>query len=144
MFLVDTNILVYGANEDAEEYQICRGLLREWCGQLSIWHITWGIVYEFLRIVTHPRVFSRPWSSSAAWEFVEALLSAPGLSVLTETELHAETAEEFFRQHPFISGNLLFDAHTAILMKEHGIERIYTRDADFHKFSSVHVVDPLK
>ena len=35
------------------------------------------------------------------------------------------------------------DAHTAILMHEHGIRRIVTRDADFHRFPFLEVVDPL-
>ena len=35
------------------------------------------------------------------------------------------------------------DAHTAILMREHGIRRIRTRDMDFHRFGFLEVVDPL-
>jgi predicted nucleic acid-binding protein len=42
-----------------------------------------------------------------------------------------------------LRGNLLHDAHTAILMREHGIRRIYTRDADFHRFRFLEVLDPL-
>ena len=42
-----------------------------------------------------------------------------------------------------VRGNLVHDAHTAILMHEHGIREIYTRDADFHRFSFLRVVDPL-
>ena len=35
------------------------------------------------------------------------------------------------------------DAHTAILMREHGIKRIYTRDTDFHRFPFLESVHPL-
>jgi predicted nucleic acid-binding protein len=31
---------------------------------------------------------------------------------------------------------------TAVLMREHGIKRVYTRDTDFHRFKSLEVVDP--
>jgi predicted nucleic acid-binding protein len=44
---------------------------------------------------------------------------------------------------PWLAGNLLHDAHTAILMREHGIRRICTRDTDFHRFAFLEVVDPL-
>jgi predicted nucleic acid-binding protein len=44
---------------------------------------------------------------------------------------------------PWLSGNVIHDAHTAILMREHGTLRICTRDADFHRFSFLEVVDPL-
>jgi len=144
MFVVDTNILVYAANEDQGEYDICKPLVEKWCNQTGIWHVTWGILYEFMRVVTHPRVFVRPWSSSEAWRFIESLLLSPGLVVLTETERHSTVATEFFNAHRYASGNLIFDVHTAVLMKEHGISTIYTRDSEFHKFSFVSVVDPLK
>ena len=42
---------------------------------------------------------------------------------------------------PWLAGNLLHDAHTAILMREHGIRRICTRDTDFHRFAFLEVVD---
>ena len=143
MFVVDTNILIYAANEDFTESEVCKELVERWCSQNSIWHITWGIVYEFIRVVTHPRVFQNPWSAGEAWTFVVHLFSSKGLNVLTETDFHNTIAEDFFKEHPYISGNIVFDAHTAILMKEHGIETIYSRDADFHRFSSVKVIDPL-
>jgi len=44
---------------------------------------------------------------------------------------------------PWLAGNLIHDAHTAILMREHGILRICTRDADFHRFSFLEVVHPF-
>jgi toxin-antitoxin system PIN domain toxin len=144
MFVVDTNILIYAANEDAAEHDICKKRVESWCNQMGSWHVTWGILYEFLRVVTHPRVFDQAWSTHEAWDFIESLLSSPGLIVLSETETHQHVAASFFKEHPFVSGNLLFDAHVAILMKEHGIEQIYTGDSDFHKFSSIKVIDPLK
>ncbi len=36
------------------------------------------------------------------------------------------------------------DAHTAILMREHGIRQIYSRDTDFNLFSFLEVLDPLE
>ncbi len=44
---------------------------------------------------------------------------------------------------PWLAGNILHDAHTAILMREHGIGRIHTRDAAFHRFDVLDVVDPV-
>ena len=42
------------------------------------------------------------------------------------------------------AGNLLHDARTAILMREHGIGRICTRDTDFNQFPLLEVIDPLR
>jgi len=38
----------------------------------------------------------------------------------------------------------MHDLHTAVLMREHGISRICTRDTDFLKFPFLTVVDPLQ
>jgi predicted nucleic acid-binding protein len=86
----------------------------------------------------------RPWSTAAAWEFVTALLASPGLSVLVATLRHADVATEVFAELPHLSVNLLHDAHTAILMREHGIGRICTRDPDFNRFPFLEVIDPVR
>jgi len=86
----------------------------------------------------------RPWSASAAWNFVAALLASPGLAVLVPTERHADVAEEVILELPHLAGNLLHDAHTAILMREHGIGRICTRDTDFNQFPFLEVIAPLR
>ena len=41
-------------------------------------------------------------------------------------------------------GNLIHDFHTAVLMREHGLSRIYTRDTDFHRFPFLQPIDPLR
>jgi predicted nucleic acid-binding protein len=45
---------------------------------------------------------------------------------------------------PHLAGNLFHDAHTAILMREHGIGRICSRDTDFNQFPFLEVIDPLR
>jgi predicted nucleic acid-binding protein len=86
----------------------------------------------------------RPWSASAAWGFVTALLASPGLAVLIPTQRHADVATGVIAELPHLAGNLMHDAHTAILMREHGIARICTRDTDFSRFPFVEVIDPLR
>jgi predicted nucleic acid-binding protein len=44
---------------------------------------------------------------------------------------------------PHLAGNILHDVHTAVLMREHGIREICTRDTDFHRFPFVKVIDPV-
>jgi hypothetical protein len=105
--------------------------------------LTWGIVYEFLRVATHPRVFRNPFAPPDAWRFVHAILASPNLEMLTETHRHPSILAQLIEDQPAIRGNLVFDAHTAALMREHGIRTIYTHDADFNLFPGVEVIDPL-
>jgi toxin-antitoxin system PIN domain toxin len=142
VFVVDTNILVYAAAADSPFHQTCHAQLQAWRSQTSAWCLTWSILYEFLRVTTHPRVFRQPWAVAKAWEFAEAILASPGLSLLVPTDRHAAVAAEILAQLPHVSGNAIFDAQIAILMREHGIRRIYTRDTGFYRFPFLEPLDP--
>ena len=144
MFVVDTNVLLYAVDLDSPYHDKCRALVEEWRELSSPWHLTWGVIYEFIRVSTHPNVFRKPFTLAQAWLFIEAVLASPSLRILTATEQHYRIASEVFTEIPDIMGNLVFDAHTAILMREHGIRTIYTRDGDFNRFPFLHVVDPIQ
>jgi predicted nucleic acid-binding protein len=103
---VDTNVLVYAADVDSQFHAPCRNWLERQRTRPDAWYTTWGILYEFLRVTTHPRVMRRPWTAPAAWKFVAALLASPGLAVLVPTERHADVAEEVILELPHLSGNL--------------------------------------
>jgi len=144
MLLVDTNVLIDAANIDSEFHAPCHAWLESQRAQAAAWYTTWPVLYEFLRVTTHPRVMRKPWSVKTAWQFVTALLASPGLDILVPTPTHAEIAGQVLADVPQLTGNLMHDAHTAILMREHGIRRICTRDMDFHRFKFLEVVDPVR
>jgi toxin-antitoxin system PIN domain toxin len=144
MLAVDTNVLVYAADADSPFHEPCRAFIERQRARPDAWYTTWPIVYEFLRVTTHPRVMRRPWKAEAAWGFVAALLASPGLGMLVETERHAQVARELIAELPELAGNLVHDAHTAILMREHGIARICTRDTDFARFPFLQMIDPVR
>jgi hypothetical protein len=143
VFVVDTNILVYAADASAPEYPRCRALLDGWRRRNGAWYLTWGICYEFLRVVTHPKVFRHPWSADRALEYLSAIRASPSLGMLVPTERHGQVLSEVVNEVPFLAGNLVHDAAAAVLMREHGIRRICTRDTDFHRFPFLETIDPL-
>jgi uncharacterized protein len=96
-----------------------------------------------MRVTSHPAVMKQPWSVPQAWKFVSALLSSPALGVLAATQQHPDVAQQVVTELPHLAGNILHDTHTAIIMREHGIRRIYTRDMDFHRFPFLEVIDPF-
>ena len=144
MIVVDTNVLVYAADTDSPYHAACRQWLEARRVRPDAWYLTWSIVNEFLRVTTHPRVMRQPWQTTAAWEFIEALLSAPGMSMLEPTSRHADVTGDLIKALPEVAGNLLHDMHTAVLMREHGVRQICTRDTDFHRFPFLEVIDPLR
>ena len=143
MVAVDTNVLVYAADADSPFHAACRDWLETQRRRADAWFTTWAILYEFMRVTTHARVVRRPWSAREAWEFIAGLLASPGLGVLVPTQRHAQVAAQVLTEIPHLSGNVFHDAHTAILMREHGIRRIVTRDTDFHRFPFLEPIDPV-
>ena len=143
MFVVDTNVLVYAADVSAPEHERCRALVERWRASSSAWFLTWGICYEFLRVVTHPRVLRQPWSGRDANAYLAAVGASPGLGMLVQTERHPDVLRDVVAEVRGLAGNLWHDAETAVLMREHGIRRICTRDTDFHRFPFLETVDPM-
>ncbi|MDE3179811.1 MAG: PIN domain-containing protein [Acidobacteriota bacterium] len=143
MFVIDTNLLVYAANENFPGRGRILSLLAEWRESPEAWFTTWSVIYEFLRVVTHPSIFHHSLSFADAWRFVENLCESPSFGVLLETARHAEVVRDLTREYPHVSGNRMHDLHIAALMREHGVAEILTADADFHQFKFLRVVNPL-
>jgi toxin-antitoxin system PIN domain toxin len=143
VFVVDTNLLLYALNPAAPEHARARALIGDWQAGVEPWFLTWGIVYEFLRVSTHRRVFERPLELRQAQEWVASLLATPNVGMLVETERHDEVLREVTGLHPRLGGNVVHDLHTAVLMREHGIAELRTADTDFHQFGFLRVVNPL-
>ena len=57
-FLVDTNLLVYAVNKDCIEHRPARTAIEYWLSGTVPWSLTWAVIYEYLRVVIHPRVCS--------------------------------------------------------------------------------------
>lgn len=144
MVVIDTNVLVDAVNRRSDFYEACRGKIEACRQQVSPWYLTWGICYEFLRVCTHPSALPKPSSVTTAWHFLQTILDSPGAGILLPTQRHAAVFAEIITELPHLRGNILHDAHTAVLMREHGIRQIYTRDTDFHRFRLVTVIDPTK
>lgn len=143
MFLVDTNLLVYAAIRETPQHSEARSLIETWRQGTEPWFLTWPIVYEFIRVTTHQRVFSRPLKIAEAWAFIESLSAAPAFDMLSATKRHMHILRELIGDYPHIAGNVIHDFHTVALMKEHGITEIRTADTDFFQFKFLRVVNPL-
>lgn len=144
MLVLDTNVLLYAADEDSEHHGPCRRRVEDARRSPSPAFLTWNICYEFLRASTHRRVFHSHWTPPEARRFITALLGSQGIALLLPTRRHAAVLEQTVGEYPDVRGNQMYDLHTAVLMREHGVSRICTRDTGFHRFPFLTVVDPLR
>lgn len=85
-----------------------------------------------------------PWKPGQFWGFLSALLETPGFDLLVATSRHGTVLAQVMKELPDVSGNLFHDLHTAVLTPENGVSRTCTRDANFHRFPFLSVVDPLR
>lgn len=142
--VIDTNVLLYGANSDAEEHAAAHAFLVGIGRTRDPWYLTEGIVYEFLRVSTHPKVFPTPLAWRDALAFLRPVLEADNVHVLHAEEGHWPLLADILGELTHPSGNLFFDVRTVVLMGEHGVRRIYTTDTDFLQFSGIEVVNPVR
>jgi toxin-antitoxin system PIN domain toxin len=139
---LDTNILVFAEIANNPFHARAMQILRECSEGAVAWAIPWPCIYEFLRVVTHSRVYHPPVPHEKALADVRLILGSPSLVLLSETDRHAEVMEEVVRASA-ATGNLVHDAHIAALCLEHGVSELVTGDRDFLRFEGLRIVDPF-
>jgi hypothetical protein len=142
MIALDTNILAYARRTEAPFHQQAKKLLRSLAEGHRPWALPWPCVYEFLRVVTHPRVFDPPTALEAALEDLQSLVDSPALVLLGEGSAHLGAMRQALVSGR-ATGNLVHDAHIAAVLLEHGVREVWTADRDFARFPGLKVHDPF-
>ncbi len=142
--VIDTNVFVYATFTCFDQYATCRDFLKATRSSSDSWHISWGTVYEYLRVSTHPQLWAgTALTLSTALLNVSKFLQCPNVSLLEETPVHLQFLQQLPSEEPEIKGSILHDAHIVTLMREHEIQTIYSIDTDFHRFKGIRVINPL-
>ena len=133
MIAVDTNILVYAHREELPKHLEARQRLTTLAESHRRWAIPVFCVGEFLRVVTHPRLFDPPFNVDEACEALERVLQSPSLAILHPGEGYWPLLKEAMGEGK-AEGNLAFDAQIAAVCREHGVASLLTEDRDFDRF----------
>jgi toxin-antitoxin system PIN domain toxin len=142
-YTVDANVLLYASDESSPVHARARELVGRLAEGPEIAYLFWPTVMAYLRIATHPSVFTRPLSITEAAGNIEQLLARPHVRTTGE-------GEAFWRSFRGVaddalpSGNLVPDAHLVTLMQENDIRTIWTRDRDFRRFPRIEARDPFE
>jgi toxin-antitoxin system PIN domain toxin len=97
---------------------------------------------SYIRIATHPRIFSAPLSPNEALGNVAALLTLPHVRAVSELNGFLDAYKSIAGETP-VRGNLVPDAHVAAILFQHGVRTMYSNDRDFRKFGSLDLRDPF-
>ena len=141
MELLDVNVLVYAHREDAEDHPSYRSWVEGVANGSASFSITDLVFSGFLRVVTHPRIFSRPTPLLGALEMVEQLRRRPNFVPVAPGRRHWDIFTGLVRTVR-ARGNLIPDAFHAAIASETGSEWI-TTDRGFARFPGLRVRHPL-
>jgi uncharacterized protein len=142
MLALDTNILVHAHRRGTAHHAQALALLRGLGEGVEPYALFWPSLYEFLRVVTHHRVFDPPSTTGEALEAIRDFLAPPVVRVLSETLRHPALLDRVLRESR-VTGNLVHDAHLVALSLEHGVHQILTLDADFARFPQLASRNPF-
>jgi uncharacterized protein len=142
MIAVDTNILVYAHREDSPWHAAAYLRVTELAQGRAIWAIPWPCLYEFLAIVTHPRIYDPPTPLNLALDQIEAWLESPSLTLLSEAEGLWPGLRSLIIDGKIV-GPQIHDARIAALCQIHGINELWTADRDFSRFPGLVKRNPL-
>ena len=144
MIAVDTNVLVYAHRREARVGDAAHALMVELCEGERIWALPWPCCYEFLSVVTNPRIWKgRATSPEHAWSQLRAWASAPSNRMIGETSDFPDILGRFVGR-PRIVGGVVHDARIAAICVAHGVEALLTRDRDFSLFPELETRDPFR
>ncbi len=140
MKLVDTNVLLYAVNVDADRHEASRRWLDTALSGGDTVGFAWVALLAFLRIATKRGLFPTPLTSDAAVEIVESWLAAAPAVVLEPGRRHPQLLRTLLDDTGG-GGNLVSDAHLAALAIEHRCT-IVSFDQDFDRFPGVERIAP--
>jgi len=141
VILIDANLLIYAKVESFPQHAAARRWLDEKLnGKIGV-GLPWPSLLAFVRLVSNPRVFSRPCSVSEAWAQVEAWLELPTVWIPEPTKRHRGILDTLIPASG--KSDLVPDAHLAALAMEYGLI-LQTTDRDFARFLGLRWENPLE
>lgn len=143
MILTDVNVLVYAFRREAPEHVRYASWLSAVVGgsdELALHDVP---LAGFVRVVTNPRILSRPAPAEAALLFVDRLTAARRARWLSSGAVAWKRLAGLVREDSALVGNVLPDAHLAAVALAHGC-RLATADRGFARFPGLDWFDPIR
>jgi len=141
MLLIDVNVLLYAYREAAPEHKSYLKWLEGCINSDQPFGLAELVLSGFLRIATHPKIFSPPSPLEPAFRFAEALRGRSNCVIVAPGARHWDIFSRLCRAAG-AKGNLIPDAYLAALAIESGTEWI-TADRDFSRFPGLRWRHPL-
>jgi toxin-antitoxin system PIN domain toxin len=142
MIVPDANLLLYAYDESSPFHERAKAWCEEVMSGPSPLTLLPVVVFGFIRIATHPRVFKDPLSISEAADHVRSWLA------MRHVQLHEMLPEDVacalgLLEAAGTAGNLTSDAQIAAVALRLDAE-VHTADLDFGRVPKVRFLNPLR
>jgi toxin-antitoxin system PIN domain toxin len=141
MILCDVNVLVYAHREDALDHARYRGFVASLLNGPAAFGVSDLVLSGFLRVATHPRIFSPPSPSAKALAFAAQIRRHSNATIITPGPAHWDLFLNLCRKTS-ATGNAIPDAYFAALAIESHCEWV-TTDHGFARFPGLRWRHPL-
>ncbi|MBK7549684.1 MAG: PIN domain-containing protein [Rhodoferax sp.] len=142
----DVNVLLAASRKDHAHHMVAHGWLLETletAGQKSNLSLLTTVIASFLRLATHPKIFSVPTPIQHAVDFIDAILACPGVNLLAAQDEWPRLRALCLEQN--LGGNDMPDAWIAACVLQQQ-EILATFDKDFIRLlpaNQLHLLQPL-
>lgn len=141
MILPDINLLIFAYNSEVEQHPKARRWWEETMSGNSTVCIPWAVIFGFIRLTTHRRVFSSPLRVSDALEIVSSWIECENVRILEASPKHFAVFSSLLAKIG-TGANMVTDTHLAALAIEHNLT-LYSNDLDFSRFPGLRWKNPL-
>ena len=141
-YSLDANVLLFASDRTNARHAVARDFLDSCASSPELLCLTWPTIMAYLRIATHPSIFSAPLSPDEAMANIQALLDLPHTRVVSELDGFI-SAYLHVTGGTVVRGNLVPDAHVAAILFQNGARTVYSNDRDLRKFEVLDVRDPF-
>jgi uncharacterized protein len=142
MIVVDSNVLLYAYNQEALHHDSCSRWLTNALNGSEIIGLPWQSALAFIRVSTHPKIYTQPMATEVATRLVSGWLERPQVVSLSPESRYWSILHEQLRLAQ-VRGPMVMDAALAALAIEHGAS-LCTTDRDFRRFDGLRLIDPTR
>jgi predicted nucleic acid-binding protein len=140
---LDTNILLYAADEDCREHEAAIRLVNDALRSPTEWMLADQVLFEMYAGLRHPGVFAKPLSAVEAARRVAFLRDEAGFSFCCH-ELRGWLKIHAGLSAPAFPRRRTYDLVLAVTLRSNGVTEFYTRNVgDFRTAGFERLVNPI-
>ena len=141
MIVPDINLLIYAYDSSSPQHQKAAAWWKDCILGSEEIGLATVVIFGFVRLSTHPKVFQTPLTIAEASSRVETWLKQPHVRVIEPSPQHVSDVLSLLNQLG-TAGNLTTDAQIASLAKQEKAA-LHSNDNDFLRFPGLNYHNPL-